>query len=97
MMEMGFGREHALHAIETTENNTLEIAMEYALAHPPPSPASIARRREAREARQIQHTAAVNANIPPPIETSNTDEGPQINATTTASSSNVDETGGDTV
>ena len=37
MMDMGFDRDRRLHAIDTTESNTLEISMEYALAHPPPN------------------------------------------------------------
>jgi len=51
LMEMGFSRDHALDAIENTESNRLEVAMEYALSHPPPSPASAERRREARRQR----------------------------------------------
>jgi len=90
MMEMGFEREHALDAVENTESNTLEIAMEYALAHPPPSPASIARRREAREARQRQQASAANADIPPPAE-SNNGEDPPTNPSVSAASSNPEE------
>ena len=37
MMGIGFDRDRVLHAIDTTESNTLEISMEYALAHPPPN------------------------------------------------------------
>lgn len=49
LMEMGFSREHAVYSIENTESNRLEVAMEYALSHPPPSPGTVARRREQRE------------------------------------------------
>lgn len=51
LVEMGFSREHALEAIESTESNRLEIAMEYALSHPPSSPGTIERRRLAQEER----------------------------------------------
>mmetsp|Transcript_9044 Transcript_9044/g.11092 ORF Transcript_9044/g.11092 Transcript_9044/m.11092 type:complete len:4662 (-) Transcript_9044:66-14051(-) len=54
LTEMGFSREHALEALESTENNRLEVAMEYALAHPPPSPTTVERRRAAREERRQQ-------------------------------------------
>ena len=62
LMEMGFSREHAVEAIEMSMSNRLEIAMEYALAHPPPSAAAIEIRRAAREARRqtaIESTASV--------------------------------------
>lgn len=36
--EMGFGRDHALEALETVATNRVEVAMEYALTHPPSSP-----------------------------------------------------------
>ena len=55
LMEMGFSREHAVDAIESTESNRLEVAMEYALSHPPPSPGTAARRREQREERGRQN------------------------------------------
>jgi hypothetical protein len=55
--EMGFGRDHALEALESAETNRLEVAMEYALAHPPPSPASAERRRVAREGRRTERDA----------------------------------------
>jgi len=52
LTEMGFSREHALEALETTQSNTLEEAMEHALAHPPSSPATLERRNAAREERR---------------------------------------------
>ena len=52
LMEMGFSREHAVESINMPMSNRLEIAMEYALAHPPPSPTAIEIRRAAREARR---------------------------------------------
>ena len=51
LMEMGFSRDHALEALEETGSNQVEVAMEYALTHPPPSPATAERRRIRREAR----------------------------------------------
>jgi hypothetical protein len=57
LVEMGFSRDHALEAIESTESNRLEIAMEYALSHPPPSPGTIERRRLARQQRRRVHEA----------------------------------------
>lgn len=47
--EMGFGRDHAIDALERTESNRIEVAMEYALLYPPPDPATAARRRAERE------------------------------------------------
>ena len=33
MMDMGFGRNNAIHAIESSHSNDVEVAMEYALSH----------------------------------------------------------------
>merc|ERR1712125_55806 len=63
MMEMGFSRDHALDALESTESNRLEVAMEYALAHPP-----VERRRAARAERRRQMEslqAAASVPLPP--------------------------------
>ena len=62
LMEMGFSRDHALDAIENTESNRLEVAMEYALSHPPPSPGTVERRREQREESRRQREAQSNTN-----------------------------------
>lgn len=51
LMEMGFSREHALDALESTSSNRIETAMDYALSNPPPSEAMIERRRVEREER----------------------------------------------
>ena len=67
LTEMGFSREHALEAVESTETNRVEDAMEYALAHPPSSPATIERRQAAREERRRQRervTAELLGNAP---------------------------------
>ncbi|CAN0160295.1 unnamed protein product, partial [Discosporangium mesarthrocarpum] len=40
LMEMGFGREHVLEALRSTESNRVEVAMEYLVTHPPPPPAT---------------------------------------------------------
>ncbi|CAB9503919.1 Probable E3 ubiquitin-protein ligase hulA [Seminavis robusta] len=50
--EMGFSRDHAIDALENSRTNRVEIAMEYALSHPPPSQATIERRRQQREERR---------------------------------------------
>ena len=52
LMEMGFSRDHSLDAIESTSSNSLEVAMEYALSHPPPSPSTIERRTTERDERR---------------------------------------------
>lgn len=54
LMEMGFSRDHAWVAIECTRSNQLEIAMEHALSHPPPSPSEVERRRSAADDRRRQ-------------------------------------------
>lgn len=51
LAEMGFSRDHALDALESTQSNRVEVAMEYALSHPPPSVTTIERRRVEREER----------------------------------------------
>jgi E3 ubiquitin-protein ligase HUWE1 len=51
LMEMGFTRDHALDALESTRSNRVELAMDYALSHAPPSPEMIERRRVEREER----------------------------------------------
>ena len=52
LMEMGFSREHAVESINMPISNILEIAMEYALAYPPPSATAIEIHRATREARR---------------------------------------------
>lgn len=54
LTDMGFSRDHALDAFENTRTNNVQIAMEYALSHPPPSPSTVERRRAQREERQRQ-------------------------------------------
>lgn len=56
LMEMGFSREHALDALESTNSNRIETAMDYALSNPPPSEAMIERRRVEREERVRRRT-----------------------------------------
>ena len=51
LMEMGFTRDHALDALESTRSNRVEVAMDYALSHPPPDRETIDRRRQERESR----------------------------------------------
>ena len=41
LAEMGFAREHALEALETVGTNRVEVAMEFALTHPPSSPGTL--------------------------------------------------------
>ena len=52
LAEMGFSRDHALEALEMSGTNRVEVAMEYALSHPPPSAESAERRRNERADRQ---------------------------------------------
>jgi hypothetical protein len=59
LMEMGFSRDHAWDAVDSTSSNRLETAMEHALSHPPPSPSAIQRRRQEREARRQRRENAV--------------------------------------
>merc|ERR1711862_24768 len=72
LIEMGFSRDHALDALESTESNRLEVAMEYALAHPPPSPSTIERRRVARADRRRHREARLRleaaARVPLPAD-----------------------------
>jgi E3 ubiquitin-protein ligase HUWE1 len=60
LMEMGFSRDHAWDALDSSRSNRLEVAMEYALSHPPPSPSTIERRRNDRETRLRQREAQVS-------------------------------------
>ena len=50
--------EHARDALLMSQSNRVELAMEYALSHPPPSAATIERRRVQREERQRQRDEA---------------------------------------
>eukprot|EP00977_Amphora_coffeiformis_P002753 scaffold521_cov167-Amphora_coffeaeformis.AAC.44 len=52
LQEMGFSEDHALDALESTRSNRIDVAMEYALSHPPPSPSTAERRRNQRAERQ---------------------------------------------
>lgn len=52
LAEMGFSRDHALESLERSGSNSVEAGMEYALSHPPSSPATLERRRAAREQRR---------------------------------------------
>eukprot|EP00934_Nitzschia_sp_Nitz4_P006861 Nitzschia sp. Nitz4//scaffold116_size91068//11601//24470//NITZ4_004949-RA/size91068-processed-gene-0.22-mRNA-1//1//CDS//3329533551//6851//frame0 len=56
MMEMGFSRDHAWDAIERTRSNQVEVAMEYALAHPPPDHNDVERRQNELAERRRQRT-----------------------------------------
>jgi len=49
---MGFGRDHAVEALENVGSNRVDVAMEYALLHPPSSPATLERTRERRRLEQ---------------------------------------------
>jgi hypothetical protein len=54
LSEMGFGRDHAVEALESVGSNRVDVAMEYALLHPPSSPATLERTRAARERRRLE-------------------------------------------
>lgn len=62
LMEMGFSSDHSWVAIDSTRSNQLEIAMEYALSHPPPSPREVERRRNAAAERRRQREQRSQAN-----------------------------------
>jgi hypothetical protein len=51
---MGFGRDHAVEALENTRSNRVDVAMEYALLNPPSSPGTLERTRAARERRRLE-------------------------------------------
>jgi E3 ubiquitin-protein ligase HUWE1 len=54
LMEMGFSRDHSWEALDSVGSNRVEVAAEYALAHPPSSAAVIERRRNERANRRRQ-------------------------------------------
>mmetsp|Transcript_3628 Transcript_3628/g.8298 ORF Transcript_3628/g.8298 Transcript_3628/m.8298 type:complete len:4344 (+) Transcript_3628:221-13252(+) len=62
LMEMGFTRDHALDAFESTGTSRWELALEYALTHPPPSPTTVQRRQAEREARRQRREQSSAAN-----------------------------------
>ena len=86
LSEMGFGRDHAAEALEMAGTNRVEVAMEYALTHPPSSPATLERRRAAREQRRQQQQQRRNESE----RQSSTNEDPP--SAGNSSSSNVDGT-----
>lgn len=54
LMEMGFSRDHAIDALESTRSNRVETAMDYALTNDPPSQSTIELRCVGREERARQ-------------------------------------------
>ena len=62
--EMGFSRDHALDALESTESNRLEVAMKYALAYLPTESLRAAR-AERRRQRELALRAAAILPLPP--------------------------------
>lgn len=61
LIEMGFGRDHAVEAFENVSSNRVDVAMEYALLHPPSSPATLERTRAAQAQRRQEQQARVDA------------------------------------
>ena len=61
LTEMGFGRDHAVEAFENVGSNRVDVAMEYALLHPPSSPATLERMRAARAQRRQEQQARIDA------------------------------------
>ena len=59
LVEMGFSREHALDAIESTESNQVEVAVNYAISHRQTSPETLERRRARREERRRRRQGAL--------------------------------------
>ena len=73
LTEMGFGRDHAVEAFENVGSNRVDVAMEYALLHPPSSPATLERTRAARAQRRQEQQARIDAE-----RLSSAAEGPSI-------------------
>ena len=57
LIDMGFNREHALEALESTRSNRMEIVMDYALSMGTLLPEELAARRAAREYARRRHAA----------------------------------------
>jgi hypothetical protein len=55
LIDMGFNREHALEAVESTRSNRMEIVMDYALSMGTLSPGELAARRAARNDARRRH------------------------------------------
>eukprot|EP00571_Detonula_confervacea_P003423 CAMPEP_0172329052 /NCGR_PEP_ID=MMETSP1058-20130122/60671_1 /TAXON_ID=83371 /ORGANISM="Detonula confervacea, Strain CCMP 353" /LENGTH=4507 /DNA_ID=CAMNT_0013046199 /DNA_START=90 /DNA_END=13614 /DNA_ORIENTATION=- len=101
LAEMGFVRDHALEALESVRTNRVEVAMEYALMHPPSSPATLERRRAAREQRRLEQQrrneserqSSTNEEHPIPGDTtsSNNTDGTQNQPPDAASPNNNEE------
>lgn len=56
-----FSLIQAVESLESVGSNRIDVAMEYALSHPPSSPATLERRRAAREERRRRHEQLVAA------------------------------------
>ena len=91
LAEMGFDRDRAIDALENTRSNRVEIAMEYALNHAPPSPGTIARRRaereERRRRREDNNARGDDGNPPESVDTQNGAEGGSTGASEPAGTS----------
>lgn len=74
LQEMGFDRDHALEALESTRSNRVEVAMEYALSHPPPSPETAERRRTQRAERLQRREEQRQSSQPQAQEQNGNDE-----------------------
>ena len=62
LTDMGFSREHALDALESTRSNRVDVAMEYALSISHLTSAELATRRAAREER-VRRTIAAQGGV----------------------------------
>jgi hypothetical protein len=86
LSEMGFGRDHAIEALESVRSNRVDVAMEYALLNPPSSPATLERTRAARERRRLEQERRISdermsltheqANIDDSVEVNQKSESP---------------------
>jgi hypothetical protein len=61
LVDMGFNREHALDALESTRSNRIDVAMDYALSSGQVNPAALERRRALRQL-GARRDAAAQAN-----------------------------------
>ncbi|KAL7543885.1 hypothetical protein ACHAXR_013277 [Thalassiosira sp. AJA248-18] len=96
LAEMGFGRDHALEALENVGSNRVEVAMEYALNHPPSSPGTLERRRADREQRRLERQrqiesereSSTNEDLPSQADVSSNTLGTQNNSSDSNSPNN---------
>eukprot|EP00804_Cyclotella_cryptica_P030429 CCRYP_008520-RB/>CCRYP_008520-RB protein AED:0.03 eAED:0.03 QI:213/1/1/1/1/1/14/495/4469 len=98
LVEMGFGRDHAIESLEMVGSNRVDVAMEYALSNPPSSPATLERRRTAREQRRLRQEQLAASVFSPQLENtaqevaSMNEQGPSAEAATSGNHEGADST-----